>query len=485
MLMKISIFLSLLFLVFTNGQSPAKYTNETLKVRLNVPFFKFFSKNGHHVVDEEIPKITIPEIKLPFSSSIGKGVVKTNDLKIEKFSSPKIDFNLSNTGIRWWTSGGAIKLSGKWHAKFTELITIRDKGWLNAYATGIQMNISAAAYQLDGQPQVRIGECTVQIQKLDVEIGGSVISWLVNLFETPFSKLIKKVINEQACTAARGILIDEANRFLHSLPSHVDIGANFYVDYFLTENPHATRDFTEFDLAADIVYGKSVCHPVKVGNWTDASDSPGMLTTWMSVSIPNCLIESAHQNQLVKVLISKDISVAEPYLRTSCGFLGLCIGKFFKKLRTDYPNNHVDLFFHTYSTPYFEMSEKDGVMLNMSLAVDLFINPYAKTKENILARLVVDTQSDVEPYLNNTRIHGHLLNSTITARVEFSNIGTVSGAFLRAFSSVLSMTAREAVRSVLGVGIPIPSYDNVTIADSSHIEVFDQYLRANIDFEFK
>lgn len=27
------------------------------------------------------------------------------------------------------------------------------------------------------------------------------------------------------------------------------------------------------------------------------------------------------------------------------------------------------------------MSEKEGVMLNMSLAVDLFINPYAKTKQ--------------------------------------------------------------------------------------------------------
>ncbi|CCD73737.2 LBP/BPI/CETP family protein [Caenorhabditis elegans] len=476
--------LLLLLLILTISFCYA-FNNETLKVRLNVPFFKFFSKNGHHVVDEEIPKITIPEIRLPFSSSIGHGVVRTDDLKIEKFSSPKIDFKLSKTGINWWTTGGAIKLSGRWHAKFTEVITIRDKGWLNAYATGIQMNISAAAYQLDGQPQVKIGDCTVQIQKLDVEIGGSVLSWLVNLFETPFSKLVKKVINAQACSAAKGILIEEANRFLHSLPSHVDVGANFYVDYFLTQNPHATSEFTEFDLAADIVYGKSLCHPINIGNWTDASSTPGMLTSWISVSIPNCLIHSAHQNQLVKLLVSKDIPVVEPYLRTSCGFLGLCIGKFFKKLRNEYPNNHVDLFFHTYSTPYFVMSEKEGVMLNMSLAVDLFINPYAKTKQNILARLVVDTFSTVEPFLNHTRIHGRLQNSTITARVDFSNIGDIPKAFLSAFSSILSMTAREAVRSVLGVGIPIPSYDNVTLADSSTIEVFDQFLRANIDFEYK
>ncbi|CAI2348917.1 unnamed protein product [Caenorhabditis sp. 36 PRJEB53466] len=458
--------------------------NETLKVRLNLPFFKFFSRNGHHVVDEEIPKITIPEIKLPFSTSVGRGIVRTNDLKIEKFSSPKIDFKLSDSGIGWWTSGGAIKLSGKWHAKFTELITVRDKGWLNAYATGIQMNISASAYQLDGQPQVRIGDCTVDIQKLDVEIGGSVISWLVNLFETPFSKLVKQVINSQACTAARGILLDEANRFLHSLPSHVDIGKNFYVDYFVTKNPHSTSDYSEFDLAADIVYGKSECHPVKAANWTDAGSPPGMLTSWLSVSVPNCLIESAHRNQLVQLVVSKDIPVVEPYLKTSCGFLGLCIGKFFPKLKSEYPNAYVDLLFHTHDTPFFVMSERSGVLLNMSLAVDLFINPYAKTKKSILARLVVDTSSDVEPFLNHTKIHGRLLNSTINAREEFSNIGNVSETFLKTFSSILSMTARQAVKTVLSVGIPIPSYDNVTLADSSQIEIFDQYLRANIDFEY-
>lgn len=452
---------------------------------MNRSFFDFFSKNGHHVVDEEIPKITIPEIRLPFSTSIGNGIVKTDDLKVMNFTSPKIDFNLSESGIRWWTSGGEIKLSGKWGAKFTEVITIRDNGWLNAYATGIEVNISASGYQLDGQPQIKIGDCTVRIQSLDVEIGGSVLSWLVNLFESPFSRLIKQVINAQACTAARGILLNEANQFLHSLPNHVNIGSNFYVDYFLTGNPHTNSDFVELDLAADIVYGRSICHPVKDVIWADGGLSPKMLTTWISISIPNCLVESAHQNKILTFLVSKNILAAEPYLRTSCGFLSLCIGRFFKKLKSDYPNNHVDLYFHTYSAPSFAMSEKNGVLLNMSLAVDLFINPYAQTKKNVLARLVIETTSDVMPYLKNNKVHGQLLNSTYTARAEFSKIGNISEAFLNAFSTVFSMTARQAIRTILNVGITIPSYDNVTTTDSSHIEVFDDYLRVNLDFVYK
>lgn len=41
--------LLLLLLILTISFCYA-FNNETLKVRLNVPFFKFFSKNGHHVV---------------------------------------------------------------------------------------------------------------------------------------------------------------------------------------------------------------------------------------------------------------------------------------------------------------------------------------------------------------------------------------------------------------------------------------------------
>uniref|UniRef100_A0A8R1HPK2 BPI2 domain-containing protein n=2 Tax=Caenorhabditis japonica TaxID=281687 RepID=A0A8R1HPK2_CAEJA len=308
-----------------------------------------------------------------------------------------IEFKLSDSGIGWWTSGGSIKLSGKWHAKFTELITVRDKGWLNADATDIKMNISASVYQLDGQPQVKIGECRVEIRKLDVE--------------TP------------------------------PKPTPISLPISY------------------------------------------AGSHPGMLTSWLSVAVPNCLVESAHRNQLVKLLVSKTtVPVAAPYLKTSCGFLGICIGKFFPKLKSEYPNAYVDLFFHTHDVPLFTMSQTDGVVLNMSLAVDFFINPYLKTKE--ATRIVVDTTSEVEPYLSQSIIHGRLLNSTISAREDFSYIGNVSETFLHTFSSILSMTAREAVKTVLKVGIPIPSYDNVTLADSSQIEIFDQYLRANIDFEY-
>ncbi|CAI5445554.1 unnamed protein product [Caenorhabditis angaria] len=460
--------------------------NETLKVRLNYSVFKFFSKDGHHVVDEEIPNITIPNITVPFSTSVGDGIVSTDVLKIEKFKTPDIEFELSEEGISWQSKYGAVKLNGLWAAQFTELVTVRDSGWLTAIASDIRMNISASVFELDGQPQIRIGNCSVEIVHLHVEIGGSVLSWLVNLFRSPLSSLLKDVIHSQACAATRGILIDQANQFLHDLPTHIDIGKNFYVDYSLLKNPISTRKYAEFDLSADIIYGEtSKCHAINQKNWTKpAGKNTGMVTTWVSVSIPNCLIESAHNNSLVKIIISKDLPIVQSYLQTTCGIFSICIGKFFEKLRTSYPNQYIDLFFHTYSTPFFTFSKLNGVMLNMSLAVDLYINPMQKTSKNILARLIVETISDVEPYLEKSRIFGNIRNFTIETREDFSNIGDVSTRFLSTFSSILSMTAKQAVRSILALGIPIPSFDNVTLADTSRIDIFDDFVLLNVDLKY-
>lgn len=246
-----------------------------------------------------------------------------------------------------------------------------------------------------------------------------------------------------------------------------------------------------------------------------------MLTSWMSVSIPNCLIESAHRNQLVQVIISKNMPLVESYLRTSCGFLGICIGKFFPKLRSEYPNSYVDLFFHTYTTPVFTMSEADGIMLNMSLAVDFFINPYEKTKKvrlggvgwglasisdwmkyrklwfwilkspefrilqyhllfRIFWRVSLSTRFPTwNPTFPSPKFTDVFWTQLSVPEKTFPTLGTFqrregfrilykinwrSFRFLRTFSSILSMTVRQTIKTVLSVGVPIPSYDNVTLA---------------------
>ncbi|KIH46656.1 hypothetical protein ANCDUO_23289 [Ancylostoma duodenale] len=208
--------------------------NSNLKARLNLSAFKFFSKTAHHVVDVEVPKIALPDITVDISAGPGKGKVSAYELKITKFHSPKFDFLLSDEGISWSSQQGAVKIKGKWEAEYTMLVPVlmhflrstfvaavplkvclriykyvlsfdrlrgteqvRTSGWTNVLASDIRLNVSAKLVALDSRPQVSLGDCAVDVGHFDIEIGGGVLPWLVNLFRADISRAIKKTIHEQ------------------------------------------------------------------------------------------------------------------------------------------------------------------------------------------------------------------------------------------------------------------------------------------------
>ncbi|PIO54594.1 hypothetical protein TELCIR_24038, partial [Teladorsagia circumcincta] len=67
-------------------------------------------------------------------------------------------------------------------------------------------------------------------------IGGGVLPWLVNLFSSQISHALRKAIHNQACDSARSILLVNFNEFLLSLPLHIPIGQDFYIDYAIQRN---------------------------------------------------------------------------------------------------------------------------------------------------------------------------------------------------------------------------------------------------------
>ncbi|EPB76527.1 LBP / BPI / CETP family protein [Ancylostoma ceylanicum] len=448
--------------VLAVGVCAVAENNSNLKARLKLSAFKFFSKTAHHVVDVEVPKIALPDITLDISGGPGKGKVSAYELKITKFHSPKFDFLLSEEGISWSSQQGAVKIKGKWEAEYTVLVPVRTSGWMNVLAADIRLNVSAKLVALDSRPQVSLGDCAVDVGHFDIEIGGGVLPWLVNLFRADVSRAIKKTIHEQACDTARSILLNNFNDFLLSLPLHLPIGQNFYIDYAVEQNPNFTSSHVEAEATAEVVYGAQSCHPAKIEKWSEAGLVPKMTVVWMSESVPNCLLSSAHEGKLVKFTVSKDIPSIAPYLRTSCSMLSICIGRFFKKLRSDYPDQYIDLNFHTYDAPFVRMRE-DVIRINSTFAIDFHVHPM-KEHPKSLARLVLGSSSSVIPEIVANRLTGNLTDTHIDVMEDFSDIGEISQTFLNMFEKIFAMTSRVMVESILHKGVPIPVFDNVTIS---------------------
>ncbi|CAJ0597296.1 unnamed protein product, partial [Cylicocyclus nassatus] len=139
---------------------------------------------------------------------------------------------------------------------------------MNVLASDIQMNASAKAIAFDDRPQIEVGACEANVGNFDLEIGGGVLPWLVNLFRADVSRAVQKTIHEKACEAAQSILLTNFNNFLLSLPLHLPVGQDFYVDYAVEKNPNFTSKYVEAEAAAEILYEDHSCHPEKIEGWT-------------------------------------------------------------------------------------------------------------------------------------------------------------------------------------------------------------------------
>ncbi|KAK5972456.1 BPI2 domain-containing protein, partial [Trichostrongylus colubriformis] len=434
-------------------------------------------------VDLEIPKIALPDITLDITAGPGHGVVAAHNLNITKFKSPNFNFLLSEKGLSWSSSGGAVKIGGLWEAEYTIGVPLRESGWIEVLAADIQVNVSARVLDIQAHPQVIVGDCTVDIVHFDLRIGGGVLPWLVNLFRTEISYALKKTIHNQACETARSILLVDFNEFLFSLPLHIPIGQDFYLDYALQRNVTYNSEFAEVELLADVVYGLHTCHPEKIEQWEEAGLIPKMMVVWLSETVPNCLLSSAHEGKLVQFTITKDIPELASYLRTSCSLFSICIGRFFPRLKSEFPDQYVDLHFHTYDAPFVQMHDGE-VIMNATFAVDFYIHP-RKDHMKSLARMVLESSSIILPEIVDNRLTGSLNDTQLQLWEDFSDIGEMSKTFLTMFEKVFATFARVMVEAVLHKGVPLPIFDNVTISGDSEIRIFEKHVRLNADFEFR
>ncbi|EYC40960.1 hypothetical protein Y032_0588g361 [Ancylostoma ceylanicum] len=358
-------------------------------------------------------------------------------------------------------------------------------GWVNVQASDIRLNVSGKVTALNHRPQIHLGDCSAELGTFHIELGGGMVPWLVNFFRGVISRTIKNAIRDKACEISRSVLLAEVNDHILSLPLHLPVWENFFIDYAVEKSPEFTSSYVEAEAAAELVYGAQTCPSPKIQEWTEEDLVPRMAVMWIGESIPNCLLKSAHEGKLITYTATKDKPSISSYLKTSCSLfsLTLCMGHFFPKLHTDYPNQHVDLHFRSHEVPFVQFTN-DTIKVNSTFAVDFHIHPM-KDHPKSLARLIVTSTSSLRPEIVKNRLAASVIDTENHFRQDFSDIGIFSNAFLFLFGKMFAMTTSALTRWMVAGGVPIPVFDNVTISGESEIRIFEEYIRLNTDLEFR
>lgn len=80
-------------------------------------------------------------------------------------------------------------------------------GYVIANGKDIRSILQADFYVYEKHPQIQIDQCSIEIEDLEINIGGGVIPWIVDLFRPQISILVKKIVHEQVCFKDRTIHI--------------------------------------------------------------------------------------------------------------------------------------------------------------------------------------------------------------------------------------------------------------------------------------
>uniref|UniRef100_A0A914CI60 Lipopolysaccharide-binding protein n=1 Tax=Acrobeloides nanus TaxID=290746 RepID=A0A914CI60_9BILA len=458
----------------------ALHDKPTLRSRISRRGLDFFSSIGHNIVTKELPKIKYPNISLPIDGGPGSGQVNLTRLYIPKFESPKFKFELAPPhGITWHSRDGAVKVYGEWSAKYTMLVTIYLSGYVTATVSDIRSTLTVGVHLDNEKPQLSIWNCTAQVEHFQMEIGGGVIPWIVNLFRGPLSEAVLNAINTQFCDTTRTVLLQQANEALMSLPTRIPITDEINLDYRLLKNPISTSSYVEGETYIDVIFGNKTCD-LPAGDLTYGNVSTDfMLNMWMSDSVANCLLQSLHETNLLHFVIDRGLySKLDSFLKTSCPFYEICLGRFFPELSKKYPNNYVDLYFHSSKPPATKFSS--NITANAEFFIDFHISPYKKNP-HVLARLSMFSNSTITPALSKSRIVGTLNETDLRLSEEFSEIGNFSQTFLNRMALILKPLLKVTADTALRVGIPIPMVENITLASRTSITVLERTLRIDAD----
>lgn len=76
-------------------------------------------------VDEEIWKLTFPQITIPIEGGPGTGEVNVTELTLRAFKSPTFSFELAPpNGISWQSKGGSTKQEAIWLAGYYYIVPV-------------------------------------------------------------------------------------------------------------------------------------------------------------------------------------------------------------------------------------------------------------------------------------------------------------------------------------------------------------------------
>ncbi|MEJ1279012.1 lipopolysaccharide binding protein [Cricetulus griseus] len=213
----------------------------------------FACREAVAVLQKELKTIKIPNFSGVFKMKhLGKGYYDFHSMTVDGFHIPNPHVNLLPTdGLQLFIRDAGIKISGRWKSK-KNFFKASGKFGLSIQRVSISSDLKITRNP-SGHLNVKCSFCSSHIGRVRVQISGSMLGWLIQLFHKNIETSLRNIIYDKICRIVINSVSTQLQPYVQTLPVIARVDDITAIDYSLLVLT-ATTEFLEGKLKGEFFW---------------------------------------------------------------------------------------------------------------------------------------------------------------------------------------------------------------------------------------
>ncbi|XP_059117805.1 bactericidal permeability-increasing protein [Peromyscus eremicus] len=411
----------------------------------------FACQEGVIVLQKELEAIRIPDLSGVFKMKpLGKGYYNFYNMVVEGFHIPNPQISLlPSEGLRLSIKNASIKISGRWTSK-KNFLKARGKFGLSvqgvSFSTDLKLGKSSS-----GHITVNCSACESHMDSIHLQISGSMLGWLIQLFHKKIEASLRNTIYTKICKIVTNSVSSKLQPYIQTLPVIARVDEVTRIDYSLMALT-TTAEFLEGQLKGEFFWrGNRSSLPITPAAMSFSPNNDHMVHLGISDYFFNSAGLAYQESGTLKITLRDQMLPKDSKFRLNTEFLGT----FLPKVAMKFPSTEVQLLI-TVSEPPRLTIQPSGLSLEPALETQAFAVLHNSSLVPLFL-LHMNTNASMEVDAEGDRLVGELKLEKLMLELKRSDFGSFKVELLQAVLNYLMPTmVVPKINERLRRGFPLP-----------------------------
>ncbi|ERE71743.1 bactericidal permeability-increasing protein [Cricetulus griseus] len=411
----------------------------------------FACREAVAVLQKELKTIKIPNFSGVFKMKhLGKGYYDFHSMTVDGFHIPNPHVNLLPTdGLQLFIRDAGIKISGRWKSK-KNFFKASGKFGLSIQRVSISSDLKITRNP-SGHLNVKCSFCSSHIGRVRVQISGSMLGWLIQLFHKNIETSLRNIIYDKICRIVINSVSTQLQPYVQTLPVIARVDDITAIDYSLLVLT-ATTEFLEGKLKGEFFWRerRSIL-PFIPPTMDFFPDKDHMVYLVISDYFFNTAGFAYHESGNLKITLRNEMLPEDSKFHLNTELLG----NFLPKVALMFPSTEIQLLISS-STPPRLLIQPSGLLLHPAMETQAFV-VLPNSSLVPLFLLLVNTNASLEVDVEANRLVGEMKLEKLTLELKSSAFGSFKVELLQAVLNYLMPTiVLPKINERLHRGFPLP-----------------------------